>query len=309
MPTRKLWGAATINSILGDQASIIIDLSKPTHEATWCPGLPAVVKNKLVIESAWVEKEGANTFNLYIPPKPIIGDKDKAGPWREHGEKLWGDDLPHIEKWLAYRVQHPNIKINHGLVTGSPTQGVGKDSFLHPVARAVGSSNFKDISARRAFNDAADKNSFLQAVILRINEVHDLVEKRFAFYDVTKDWMAAPPPTIQVSDKWLVQHPIFNMVGVILTSNHKTDGLYLDSEDRRHYVAWSNVTPADFGGSEAERAAYWNELWNWYGEPGNRDAGVEHNKPAADKNKPIDPPIVTTSYAGTGTRKRGGVRH
>jgi hypothetical protein len=27
---------------------------------------------------------------------------------------------------------------------------------------------------------------------------------------------------------------------VIITTNHKTDGIYLEPDDRRHYVAWSD---------------------------------------------------------------------
>jgi len=33
---------------------------------------------------------------------------------------------------------------------------------------------------------------------------------------------------------------------VIITTNHKTDGIYLPADDRRHMVAWSNLTKDDF---------------------------------------------------------------
>src|SRR3954470_1157456 len=36
-------------------------------------------------------KKGAHTFTPYRPPERIGSDKDKAGPWRELGEKLWGN--------------------------------------------------------------------------------------------------------------------------------------------------------------------------------------------------------------------------
>ena len=44
---------------------------------------------------------------------------------------------------------------------------------------------------------------------------------------------------------------MLNCVGVIITTNHKTDGIYLPAEDRRHYVAWSESVKEDFD------AAYW----------------------------------------------------
>ena len=43
-----------------------------------------------------------------------------------------------------------------------------------------------------------------------------------------------------------------------MTTNHKTDGIYLPADDRRHYVAWSEKTKDDFD------EAYWNNLWSWY---------------------------------------------
>jgi hypothetical protein len=42
-------------------------------------------------------------------------------------------------------VQHPGDKINHALVLGGE-QGIGKDSTLEPVKRAVGPWNFHEVS-------------------------------------------------------------------------------------------------------------------------------------------------------------------
>jgi hypothetical protein len=47
--------------------------------------------------------------------------------------------------WLAHRVQQPQEKINHALVLGGP-QGIGKDSLLEPVKRAVGPWNVAEVS-------------------------------------------------------------------------------------------------------------------------------------------------------------------
>jgi hypothetical protein len=33
---------------------------------------------------------------------------------------------------------------------------------------------------------------------------------------------------------------VFNCLGFIITTNYKTDGIYLPADDRRHYVAWSH---------------------------------------------------------------------
>ena len=53
------------------------------------------------------------------------------------------------------------------------------------------------------------------------------------------------------------------MCGVIITTNHKTDGIYLPADDRRHYVAWSELTKDDFPPD------YWNRLYGWFASGGN----------------------------------------
>jgi len=39
---------------------------------------------------------------------------------------------------------------------------------------------------------------------------------------------------------------VLNVCGVVITTNHKTDGIYLPADDRRHYVAWSDLAKEDF---------------------------------------------------------------
>jgi hypothetical protein len=81
---------------------------------------------------------------------------------------------------------------------------------------------------------------------------------RYAFYDHSKVYMAAPPDVLRIDEKHLREFYIPNVCGVIITSNHESDGLYLDADDRRHYVASSEATKGDFD------AEYWNDIWSWY---------------------------------------------
>ena len=83
-------------------------------------------------------------------------------------------------------------------------------------------------------------NGFLKAVILRISEARDLGEfDRFQFYDHMKSYTASPPDTLRIDEKNLREYAILNCCGVIITTNHKTDGIFLPADDRRHFVAWS----------------------------------------------------------------------
>jgi hypothetical protein len=106
-------------------------------------------------------------------------------------------------------------------------------------------------------------------VILRVNEARDLGEiDRFSFYDHTKIYTAAPPDVLRVDEKHLREHYVFNVLGFIITTNHRSDGIYLPADDRRHYVAWSNRTKADFP------TEYWNRLWGWYRDGGFGDVAA-----------------------------------
>ena len=60
-----------------------------------------------------------------------------------------------------------------------------------------------------------------------------------------KAYLASPPDVLRVDEKNLHEYNVFNCCGVILTTNHKTDGIYLPADDRRHYVAWSDLTKDD----------------------------------------------------------------
>src|SRR5262245_946201 len=270
-PTREMWPAASVNArvppiaMAGGKpmpASSWLDKNKPVEQATWAPGEPMEIENRLVAADRWVERQGCRVFNLYRPPviTPKPGD---ALPWRRHIKKIFGeDDGRHIVKWLAHRVQRPQDKINHALVLGG-AQGIGKDTLLEPVKEAVGPWNFNEVSPQQMLGQF---NGFVKSVILRINEARDLGDlDRFKFYDHMKIYTAAPPDVLRVNEKYLREYPTMNVMGVVITTNHKADGIYLPADDRRHFVAWSPLTKDDFP------EGYWNELYSWFGNGGNEE--------------------------------------
>jgi hypothetical protein len=282
-PCREMWPAASVNArvlpvplikdgapILDDKgkqikqlASMWLDRNRPVECMTWAPGEDMLISNRLISGGGWIERNGVATFNLYRPPQCQLGDPEQAAPWVDHAYRVFGDNAKHIGQWLAHRVQRPGEKINHALLLGG-AMGVGKDSLLAPARYAIGPWNFKGVSPRQAIGRF---NGFLKCVILCIDEARDPGDvDRYAFYDHMKTYIAAPPDVLLVDEKHLREHYILNCCGVIITSNHKTDGIYLPADDRRHFVAWcNNLTKDDF------TPAYWNTLWSWY-----YDGGFEH---------------------------------
>jgi hypothetical protein len=272
-PTRELWPASSVDSRLPDvplsdgktvRPSAWLDKNRPVEQMTWAPGLPEIIADQFILVGGWIDRPGARVFNLYRAPVIRPGDPTKAQPWIDHVNYVYPEDADHIIKWLAQRVQRPQNKINHAIVLGGD-QGIGKDTLLAPVKYAIGPWNFQEVSPQQVMGRFC---GFLNSVILRISEARDLGESdRFKFYDHTKSYIAAPPETLRVDEKNTREYNIPNCCGVIITTNHKTDGIFLSPDDRRHYVAWSPRQKEDalFQGN------YWKDLWGYY-----EDGGFAH---------------------------------
>jgi hypothetical protein len=134
VPGRDLWPAASVNAKVAPidetKASLWLDRNRTVEQMTWAPGEPMLIRNRLISEGGWIERQGVTCFNLYRPPKVIKGDPAKVTPWLEHIRKIYGQDTEHIVAWLAHRVQKPKEKINHALVLGG-LQGIGDGRQLH----------------------------------------------------------------------------------------------------------------------------------------------------------------------------------
>ena len=262
MPSGQLWPAVSINARLPGRAGLkpAIWLAKhaPVEQMTWWPGEPAIIRDRLVVEGGWIPRPGASVFNLYKAPVLDPGDAGKAGPWLDLVRKLWPEEAEHLIDYFAHRAQRPGDKINHALLLGGDP-GIGKDSVISAVIRAVGAHNVQSISPTVL---EGTFNGYARGVLLIVNEARDAGYDRYQFYEHTKIYAAAPPDTLRVNEKFVGEYYVANVVAMIITTNHRTEGLYLPAEDRRHMVAWSECKEADF------TVQYWNDLWRWYEEGG-----------------------------------------
>ena len=307
-PAGDFWPAARVNARLpkvkvfdgsgqpimdedtGEQREIQPSVWLARHAAveqmTWAPGLPQLIEDKLISEGGWIDRKGVTVFNLYRPPRPPHGDEAKAGRWIELVKKIYPDDADHIVMYCAHRVQKPHEKINHGLLLiGVP--GIGKDTMLEPVKLAVGPWNFAEVSPPQVLGRF---NGFLKSVVLRISEVTDMPEyDRYKFYSHMKTILAAPPDTLRVDEKNLREHCVVNVCGVIMTTNEKT-GVYLPADDRRNYVAKSEVKPADFVDG------YWPRFWGWYGSGGLGHVAAYLSELDISNFDPKAPPPKTAAF-------------
>jgi hypothetical protein len=293
VPTRQLWPANSVKARLGFiggiPAGIWLDQNRHVEQMTWAPGQPMLIEDRLISEGGWIVKPGCRTFNLYRPPNIRLGDSKLIEPWLNHLHCIYPDDAEHIVDWLAHRVQKPGEKINHVLMLGG-AQGIGKDTLLEPVKYAVGPWNFTEVSPAHLFGRF---NGFVRSVILRVSEARDLGDmNRFAFYEHMKIYSAAPPDVLRCDEKNLREYSVPNVCGVIITTNHKTDGIYLPADDRRHYVAWSHMTKQDF------TPDYWSSLYRWYEDEGYRNvAAYLMQLDLAGFNAKAPPPATAAFHA------------
>ena len=280
-PSREPWPAVSVNArlppvpLLDDagnpvldgngqpktiKPSLWLDQHRAVEQMTWAPGQPMLVPDRLISEGGWIERPDCTVFNLYRPPLITWGDATKADTWLEHVRRVYPDDAGHIIRWLAHRVQRPDEKINHALVLGG-LQGIGKDTLLEPVKSAIGPWNFIEAFPTHLLGRF---NGFVKSVILRLSEARDLGEiDRYSFYERLKVYTAAPPDVLRVDEKNLREYSALNVCGVVVTTNYKTNGIYLPADDRRHYVAWSDLTKEEF------TRQYFTDLYRWYAQGGN----------------------------------------
>lgn len=268
-------------------ASAWLDQNQPVEQMTWIPGEPTVIHDRLVVDGGWIHQPGTACLNLYRPSTIKHGNAAEARRWVELVHKVYPDDANHIINYLAQRVQQPGIKPNHGLVLGGE-QGIGKDTLLEPVKQAVGHWNFREVSPQ---NLLGPFNPYVKAVIIRVNEGHDLGEmNRYQFYEHMKIYLASPPDVLRCDEKHVREYSVMNCCGVIITTNHKTDGLYLPANDRRHYVAWSPLKSDDVDQN------YWNDVWGWYGSGGNGHVAAYLAQLDISSFDPKAPPPKTDAF-------------
>lgn len=219
------------------------------------PGAPEIIEDYVLRGGVWRHKPGVRSLNTYdapTPPQPRGGGCDL---WLNHIRTVYPDECEHIFDWMAFASQNAGVKINHAVVLGG-APGLGKDSMLKPLRRAVGESNYQETKPETIITEKY--NPYLVSRILRINEAKDTGgESRFQFYEKTKTIIAAPPEVHVIRDLFTSPYQIPNLNNVIITTNYRTGGMYLPNDDRRHFVAYSDLPVGTFD------EGYWRKFHEW----------------------------------------------
>jgi hypothetical protein len=179
-------------------------------------------------------------------PVPVAGN---VQPWLAHVERMIPDqrERAHVLDVMAFKVQHPNRKINHAVLHGG-NPGSGKDTMWAPFFYAVGGESLKNVSLVRNEEITSQWGYALEAEIMVVNELRQSEAKdRRSLENTLKPLIAAPPEFLSVNRKGLAPYDLVNRLQVIAFSNERV-AINLPSDDRRWFVIWSDakrMTDAD----------------------------------------------------------------
>ena len=206
--------------------------------------------------SLFVGHDGEVYGNTWRDGRPA-GTPGDVSPWLEHAERMIPDpeERQHCLDWMAYKVQHPATKINHGILHGG-RQGSGKDTLWMPFLHAVGGKTGQNIKTVTTDELQSAFNYYVLSEVLVLNELREpQLQDRRALENKLKPLLAAPPETFSVNEKGRHPYPSVNRLSVLGFSNERVS-LSLSADDRRWMVLWSE---AGILPQQEARA-----LWQWY---------------------------------------------
>jgi hypothetical protein len=208
-------------------------------------------------ETVLVSRDGDIYGNRWRDARPTNLVEGDITPWLDHARSLVPneDELAHILDVMAFKVQHPEIKINHAVLHGGD-EGSGKDTFWAPFLWAVCGDNLRN----RGIMDNDSVNSQwgyqLESEVLIINELKEPdASARRQLANKLKPIIAAPPEMLPINRKGLHPYMMLNRVFVLAFSNDPVP-ISLASQDRRWFCVWSHAPRMEPSAA--------TKLWTWY---------------------------------------------
>lgn len=239
-------------------------------------------------ESVLVARDGDLYGNRWRNARPDVSHVKNVdvSMWLDHCADLVPDptELNHILDIMAFKTQHPEIKINHAVLHAGD-EGSGKDTFWAPFLYAVCGPHLKN----RGIMDNNSVNSQwgyqLESEILIINELKEpdaAVRRQLA--NQLKPIIAAPPEMLPINRKGLHPYMMANRLFVLAFSNDPVP-ISLASQDRRWFCVWSSAARMD--------SAKAKKMWDWYKAGGfDQIAKWLHERDVSQFN-PSAPPAMT----------------
>ena len=216
-------------------------------------------------DSVLVAKDGLVYGNRWRDARPAVAGAGDPSLWVQHLERLIPEQFErdHLLDVMAFKVQHPGIKINHAvLLAGDP--GAGKDTALAPFFWAVCGPSKTNYSLVKADELAGQWGYALECEVMEISELRQTEARdRRALENLLKPIIAAPPEFLTINRKNLAPYLAPNRLLVVAFSNVRA-AISIPSDDRRWFVLWTDAPPML---PDEARA-----MWRWYKENGGFEA-------------------------------------
>lgn len=207
-------------------------------------------------EGVLVNRDGDLYGNRWRDARPGVAAGD-VSPWLDHCRVLVPEvsELEHVLDVMAFKLQHPEVKINHAILHGGD-QGSGKDTMWAPFIWSVCGPHLKNRGLLDNDTMSSQFGYALESEILILNELKEPdAKERRALANRLKPIIAAPPDMLTINRKGLHPYQMANRVFVLAFSNDPVP-ISLDSQDRRWFCVWSHAPRM-----AATAAA---RMWAWY---------------------------------------------
>jgi hypothetical protein len=207
---------------------------------------------KMVRKSAaklWLEWEHRAELSgmTYAPGKPRITEDDELNVWKGWGvdDAVRGDVTPWVhlldllfdgtpksrqwfERWCAYPIQHPGVKMASAAVMWGVSQGTGKTLCGHTLMRLYGrnATEVKDSDLEDARFAWAENKQFVLADDITGHNNRKL-SNMFKTMVTQK--------TLHINPKYVPSYSVPDCINYYFTSNDP-DAFYLDDKDRRFFI-------------------------------------------------------------------------
>jgi hypothetical protein len=209
-------------------------------------------------DSVLVSRNGEVFGNWWRDARPSVsGAISDISIWLDHCARLVPErsELEHIWDAMAYKVQHPEVKINHAILHGGD-EGCGKDTMWAPFIWAVCGEGKINLGIVDNDSISSQWGYQLESEILLINELKEPnAADRRQLANKLKPIIAAPPDVLPINRKGLHPYMMANR-GFVLAFTNDLVPISLGSQDRRWFCIWSHAPRMH---ESAGRA-----MWDWF---------------------------------------------
>jgi hypothetical protein len=158
--------------------------------------------------------------------------KGDVSPWAELLDFLFKDapkERRWFEQWVAYHVQHPNVKMLTAVILWGHHKGTGKTLVGYTMKHIYG-DNYKEIEEGDllgVFNSWAANKQFVQG-----DEITGSFDKRGSANRIKT---CITRLTVTINEKFLPAYELEDCISYFFTSNHP-NSFFIEDEERRYFV-------------------------------------------------------------------------